>query len=194
MIYTLPKLEYGYDALDAAIDKQTMEIHHTKHHQAYINNLNTVLGKYLALADKPLSDLLAQSDQLDLDPKDKNFFKNNAGGHVNHTLFWTVMGPEKKVDEELVGDIKATYSSLEEFREMFSDLALKQFGSGWAWLARDEKGKLVSYALPNQDSPYAKGHVPVFGLDVWEHAYYLRYQNRRVDYITAWWKVLKLLP
>jgi Fe-Mn family superoxide dismutase len=121
-------------------------------------------------------------------------FKNNAGGHLNHSLFWTIMGPEKEVDEKLVADIVATYSSLEEFKKMFSDLALKQFGSGWAFLARDEVGKLVSYALPNQDSPFQKGHIPVFGLDVWEHAYYLRYQNRRADYISAWWKVFKLLP
>ena len=194
MIYKLPKLNYGYNALEVAIDAKTMEIHHTKHHQAYVNNLNTVLAKYPKLAEKSLESLLVSLDLFDLDSKDKTFFKNNAGGHLNHSLYWTSMGPQKAVDEKLLAEITTTYNSLEEFKKMFSDLALKQFGSGWAWLAKNEKGKLVSYALPNQDSPYSQGHVPVFGLDVWEHAYYLRYQNRRADYIAAWWKVLRLLP
>lgn len=192
--FVLPALPYGYDALEAAIDVQTMQIHHTKHHQAYVNNLNTVVAKYPALQGKSVESLLASFEQFDLDPKDKMILKNNAGGHSNHSLFWTIMGPVKKVDEKLAAELQATYSSLDEFKKMFSDLAVRQFGSGWAWLVRNGDGKLEAYALPNQDSPYSKGHTPIIGLDVWEHAYYLQYQNRRADYVTAWWKVLKLLP
>ena len=155
MIYELPKLAYSYNALEVAIDAKTMEIHHTKHHQAYVNNLNTVLSKYPKLAEKSLESLLVSLDLFDLDSKDKTFFKNNAGGHLNHSLYWTSMGPQKAVDEKLLAEITTTYNSLEEFKKMFSDLALKQFGSGWAWLAKNEKGKRskTHHKSPNiQDS------------------------------------------
>lgn len=193
-MYELPKLDYAYNALEIAIDAKTMEVHHTKHHQAYVNNLNNVLDKYADLKDQPLEDLMKRFDSLEMDEKDKITFKNNGGGHLNHSLFWTVMGPEKQVDDKLVAEITSAFESMEEFRELFGNTALKHFGSGWAWLVRDENSKLAVYSLPNQDSPFMKGHMPIFGLDVWEHAYYLHYQNRRAEYIENWWKVLKFLP
>ncbi len=191
MVYELPKLSYAYNALEPVIDAHTMEIHHTKHHQAYVTNLNTVLAKYPLIADTPLEELLGTFEALEMDEKDKTMFKNNAGGHLNHSLFWEIMGNEKEEDEKLTEEIKATYGTVEEFRELFGQTALKHFGSGWAWLVRDETHKLSVYSLPNQDSPYLKGHTPLIGLDVWEHAYYLHYQNRRAEYIENWWKILK---
>lgn len=193
-MYELSKLDYAYNALEPTIDAKTMEIHHTKHHQAYVTNLNNVLTKYPNYATQPLEELMKTYDSLEMDEKDKTVFKNNGGGHLNHALFWSVMGPEKQVDEKLVEEIKNTWESVEMFREKFTDIAVKHFGSGWAWLVRDETGKLQVYSLPNQDSPFLKKHAPIFGLDVWEHAYYLHYQNRRAEYVQNWWNVLKLLP
>lgn len=194
MPHTLPKLPYGYEALEPFVDKETMMIHHDKHHQAYIDKLNTVLEKYPDLQEKSASDLLLSLSSLNIDEKDKIVIRNHGGGHCNHSLFWEIMGPEKKVDNQLVTDIEKTYGSVEAFKAQFSDLAVTLFGSGWAWLAKDDTGKLHLHALPNQDSPYLHGHTPVFGLDVWEHAYYLKYQNRRAEYIKNWWSVLTLLP
>lgn len=193
MTYELPKLPYESNALEPYIDAKTMVIHHTKHHQTYINNLNTVLEKYPALADEKLEDLLKNLDSQPFEEKDKTFFRNNAGGHVNHSLFWTIMDPQKTVDTVLKAEVEKTFGSLEEFKTVFAESAIKQFGSGWAWLARDKGGKLLVYSLPNQDSPHLKGHTPIIGLDVWEHAYYLTYQNRRAEYIENWWNILKLL-
>lgn len=193
MTYSLPKLNYSYDALEPYIDAKTMEIHHTKHHQTYINNLNTVLAKYPKLADKNLSDLIRGLDKLNMDEADRKFFRNNAGGHVNHTLFWEIMSPKKETDLKLKSEIELVFNSLDEFKKLFNEKAAKHFGSGWAWLARDENGKLLVYSLPNQDSPYLLNHTPIIGLDVWEHAYYLKYQNRRPEYIENWWKCIKLL-
>lgn len=193
MTYELPKLPYESNALEPYIDAKTMVIHHTKHHQTYINNLNTVLEKYPALADQKLEDLLKNLDSQPFEEKDKTFFRNNAGGHVNHSLFWTIMDPQKTVDTVLKAEVEKTFGSLEEFKIVFAESAIKQFGSGWAWLARDKGGKLLVYSLPNQDSPHLKGHTPIIGLDVWEHAYYLTYQNRRAEYIENWWNILKLL-
>lgn len=194
MKYSLPQLDYPYDALEPSIDAKTMEIHHSKHHQAYITNLNTVLEKYPEYADEKLEDLLGKLDTLKFkEEKDKNMLKNNAGGHLNHSLFWTLMGKQKEIDKKLVEEIAKRWGSVDEFQKLFSQTGLGQFGSGWAWLVRDTDGKLVVYSLPNQDSPYLRGHTPVIGLDVWEHAYYLKYQNRRAEYIENWWNVLKLI-
>jgi len=193
MKHALPKLPYAYDALEPYIDAKTMELHHTKHHQAYIDKLNTALEKYPDLQEKSVEDLLLGWDALSIDEKDKTMIRNHGGGHSNHSLFWQIMGPKKEIDEDLVSDIKDIFGSIEDFKKQFTDIAIAQFGSGWAWLARDENGKLHLHGMPNQDSPLMHGHTPIFGLDVWEHAYYLNYQNRRTEYITAWWNVLKLI-
>ncbi len=191
---TLPTLPYAYDALEPYIDARTMEIHHTKHHQAYIDKLNAVLDKHTGLADRPVEDLLKNLESLGVDEKDKKMIRNHGGGHVNHSLFWTIMGPKKQLDKKLMSDVKKTYGSVEDFKKQFTDLATTLFGSGWVWLARDGDGTLHMHQMPNQDSPHLHGHTPVLGLDVWEHAYYLKYQNRRLEYIQAWWSVLNLLP
>ena len=193
MKYALPTLPYAYNALEPFIDAQTMEIHHTKHHQAYITNLNTVLDKYPQIADEKLEALMGKIDTLTMDEKDRKMLRNHGGGHLNHSFFWQIMGPKKEVDEILVGNIKKEFGSVEEFKKLFTEVATKHFGSGWAWLVKDEKGKLAVYSLPNQDSPYLKDHTPVIGLDVWEHAYYLKYQNRRPEYIENWWNVLMIV-
>ena len=193
MKYELPKLTFTYDALEAYIDAKTMEIHYTKHHQAYIDKLNAALEKYPELADKSVEDLLRNLDSLKVDDADRTAIKNHGGGHVNHSLFWQLLDPSNSKDEKLVKDITAAFGSVEELKKKFTDTEIKLFGSGWAWLARDEAGKLHLHALPNQDSPYIHGHTPIIGLDVWEHAYYLKYQNRRPEYIENWWHVLKLL-
>lgn len=213
MKYELPKLSYSYDALEPYIDAKTMEIHYTKHHQAYIDKLNAVLVKYPRLnfwtgaegtnsrsesknlggpADKKLEDLMQDLLQLPVEEADRTALKNHGGGHLNHSLFWQIMGPQKEVDQELAGEIEKTFGSADEFKKMFTQAASAHFGSGWAWLVRDESDKLQVYSLPNQDSPYLKGHKPIIGLDIWEHAYYLKYQNRRAEYIENWWRVLKI--
>ena len=193
MKHTLPQLPYVYNALEPYIDAQTMEIHHTKHHQGYVDKLNAALEKYPDLQEKPLEDLLKGLDALKIDEKDKTAIRNHGGGHLNHSLFWQIMGPKKERDEALVSEIEKTFGSVDEFKKLFSEVAATHFGSGWAWLTRNEAGELLLYSLPNQDSPYLKNHTPIVGLDIWEHAYYLKYQNRRPEYIEAWWNVLKLI-
>lgn len=193
MTHTLPKLPYAYNALESYIDGKTMEIHHTKHHQAYVDKLNAALEKYPELQDQTVEKLLRELDSLKIKDTDKTTIRNHGGGHSNHSLFWEIMGPKKEIDEKLSAEIKTTFGSVEEFKKQFSDTASKIFGSGWAWLARDEQGKLHLHGLPNQDSPYLHGHTPIIGLDVWEHAYYLQYQNKRPEYIENWWNVLKLI-
>ncbi|MEK7617714.1 MAG: superoxide dismutase [Patescibacteria group bacterium] len=193
MKHTLPQLNYAYDALEPYIDAKTMEIHLTKHHQAYIDKLNGVLEKYPDLAEKPLEDLLRGFNALKIPDADKTLIKNHGGGHANHSLFWKLMDPTNKIDEKLVTDIKETFGSMDEFKKQFADAATKVFGSGWAWLVRDGDGKLQIHSTPNQDSPLMKGDEPIIGLDIWEHAYYLKYQNKRPEYIENWWKVLKLI-
>lgn len=192
MKYILPKLNYSYEDLEPYIDRQTMEIHYTKHHLGYIDKLNAVLDKYPKIADRNLEDLMKNLMNLDMDEIDRTILKNNGGGHLNHTLFWEIMGKEKDIDEDLVMGIKDSFGSIEEFKEIFSNTAVSRFGSGWAWLVTDPDGKLEVCSLPNQDSPYLTGHTPIIGLDVWEHAYYLKYQNRRAEYVKNWWNVLKL--
>jgi Fe-Mn family superoxide dismutase len=193
MSYTLPKLPYAYDALEPYIDAQTMEIHHTKHHQGYIDNLNVAIEKYPELINLPLAELLKNLNVLKVDEADRSVIRNHGGGHANHSFFWQLMGPEKQIDEGLQKEIIRTFDSLEIFKEKFTQSALTRFGSGWAWLVRNSEGKLEIYSTTNQDSPYLQGHTPLIGVDVWEHAYYLKYQNRRPEYITNWWNVLKLL-
>lgn len=193
MKYDLPKLNYAYNALEPVIDAETMEIHHAKHHQAYINSLNTVLGANLSIADKPLPDLIRELGSLPISEADKTKLKNHGGGHLNHTLFWQLMDPASQKNEALAKEIETAFGSAEEFKKLFSQAATGHFGSGWAWLARDENNKLQVYSLPNQDSPYLRNHTPLIGLDVWEHAYYLKHQNRRPEYIENWWKIIKFI-
>lgn len=193
MKHELPKLNYAYDALEPYIDAKTMEIHYTKHHQAYIDKLNAVLEKYPDLQNVHVDDLLRNLAAVKMDETDKLVVRNHGGGHANHSLFWSIMGPKKEVDKKLVEDIKRDFGSIDEFKKKFAAAALGQFGSGWAWLACDENNKLQVYSLPNQDSPHLKGHAPLIGLDVWEHAYYLKYQNRRAEYVENWWNVLRLI-
>lgn len=193
MKYELPKLDYDYAALEPYIDAKTMEIHYTKHHQAYVDKLNGVLEKYPDLADKPLEELLKGLDGLKMEDKDKTTLRNNGGGHLNHSFFWSIMGPQKEVNAKLSDEIISVFGSMEDFQKKFAEAATTRFGSGWAWLVRKPDGKLEVYSTANQDSPIMTGDMPVIGLDVWEHAYYLKYQNKRPDYIQAWWSVLKLI-
>jgi Fe-Mn family superoxide dismutase len=190
MPYELPKLPYPYNALEPHIDARTMEIHHTKHHQTYITNVNKALEGKPALADKPVEAMLRDVHSV---PEDiRQVVINNGGGHANHTFFWQIMGPAKGGDPTgaLADALNTTFGNLATFREQFTDAATKRFGSGWAWLVVDGGGKLMVESTANQDSPLMQGHTPILGLDVWEHAYYLNYQNRRPDYIKAWWNVV----
>jgi len=189
----LPPLAYAYDALEPYIDAKTMELHHTKHHQTYIDKFSAALEKYPEIADEPVEELLAELDTLKVEETDRVVIRNHGGGHANHMLFWEIMGPVKAIDQKLVTDINARFGSTEEFKKQFTDLATKLFGSGWVWLARNRGDGLELYTTANQDSPWLKGHTPLIGLDVWEHAYYLKYYNRRAEYIENWWKVLKLI-
>jgi len=190
MPYQLPKLPYGYDALEPHIDARTMEIHYTKHHQTYINNVNAALEKYPALAEKSVEDLIKDLNAV---PEEiRTAVRNNGGGHANHSLFWTIMGPKAGGEPtgELADAIKSAFGGFDSFKDQFSKAATGRFGSGWAWLSVNGSGKLVLSSTPNQDSPLSEGMTPILGLDVWEHAYYLNYQNRRPDYIGAWWNVV----
>ncbi len=193
MKFELPKLPYDYNALEPYIDAKTMEIHHTKHHQAYIDKLNPVVEKYAELANVEVEDLLKNLSSLKVDEADRKVIQNHGGGHANHSMFWKLMDPANKLDEKLVADINTTFGSTEDFKKQFSDAALKVFGSGWAWLVKDSNNKLSILGLPNQDSPLSQSLTPVLGLDVWEHAYYIKYQNKRAEYINAWWNAIKLI-
>lgn len=193
-MHTLPKLPYAYDALEPYIDARTMEIHLTRHHQAYVDKLNAVLQKYPELANQSVTELLKNLNSLKVEEKDRETIRNHGGGHANHSLFWNIMAPKKQIDQGLMDEIVKTFGSVENFKEQFSATAAAQFGSGWAWLVRTgDEGKLKIYSTANQDSPLLRKDTPIIGLDVWEHAYYLKYQNRRPAYIEAWWNVLKLI-
>ncbi len=190
MGHELPPLPYDYNALEPYIDEQTMRIHHDKHHQAYVTNLNAALENYPELAGKAVEELLRN---LELIPEGiRTAVRNNGGGHANHTMFWLWMKPNGGGEPTgaLAEAIGAAFGSFAEFKDGFSKAALTRFGSGWAWLSVDQKGGLVISSTPNQDTPLSEGMVPILGLDVWEHAYYLKYQNRRADYIEAWWSVV----
>jgi Fe-Mn family superoxide dismutase len=194
MKFELPKLNYDYAALEPYIDAKTMEIHHTKHHQTYVDKLNGVLEKYTPLQGRPIEELLADLPKLQVDEADRKLIQNHGGGHHNHSLFWKYLDPANKKDELLSKEIISTFGSTDEFKKQFSDMALKVFGSGWTWLVRNgSNSKLEIKNFANQDSPLTLGLEPLLGLDVWEHAYYLKYQNKRPDYINAWWSVIKLI-
>jgi superoxide dismutase, Fe-Mn family len=188
--FTLPPLPYAYDALEPHIDAETMKIHHDRHHQAYVTNLNAVLKDLPDLLAKPVDELLHSVNQVPESVRQKVI--DNGGGHANHTLFWTVMGPKAggTPSGELGKAIDQSFGSFTKLQEAMSNAALTRFGSGWAWLMLDN-GKLVVQSLPNQDSPLLNGKTPLLGLDVWEHAYYLKYQNKRADYVKAWWNVVQ---
>ncbi|WP_241069240.1 superoxide dismutase [Achromobacter insuavis] len=190
MPYTLPPLPYAYDALEPNIDALTMEIHHSKHHQTYVNNLNAALDGAGIATDEPIDALVARIDQL---PEAiRGAVRNNGGGHANHSLFWSVMSPQGggEPDGALARAIDAELGGHAAFREAFTKAALTRFGSGWAWLSVTPAGKLVVESSANQDSPLMQGNTPILGLDVWEHAYYLKYQNRRPEYIGAFYNVI----
>jgi Fe-Mn family superoxide dismutase len=189
MAFVLPALSYAFDALEPHIDARTMEIHHDKHHAGYVKNLNSALDKHPELAQKSLEDLVSNPDSI---PEDiRTAVRNNGGGHYNHSIFWTVMAPNGggQPAGELASAINSAFGSFDSFKETFTNAALTRFGSGWAWLGF-QNGKLAVLSLPNQDSPLLAGLKPIMGIDVWEHAYYLNYQNRRGDYINAWWNVV----
>ncbi len=190
MTFKLPELDYEYDALEPYIDKMTMEIHHTRHHQAYIDNLNKALEGYEKYQEMNIKDLIANLDTL---PEEiQTAVRNNGGGHLNHSIFWKVMSPKgggnpvgevaKKIEEDLGG--------FDKFKEKFKKAALGRFGSGWAWLVVNKDGKFEILSTANQDNPISEGKEPLLGIDVWEHAYYLKYQNKRADYIDSWFNVV----
>lgn len=189
MPFTLPALPYPADALEAAIDKMTMEIHHGRHHKAYVDNLNAALQGNDALLAKPIEQLMKEIAGVPADIKQKVI--NNGGGHANHTMFWEIMGPGASAGPggALAAAINSTFTSLDNFKAKIKEAALGRFGSGWAWLVLDG-GKLAITSTANQDTPLMTGQTPILGVDVWEHAYYLRYQNKRADYVEAWWKVV----
>ena len=189
MPFTLPALPYANDALEPHIDAKTMEIHHTKHHQAYVNNLNAAIEKAPELANKSLDDLMRGINSV---PESvRTAVRNNGGGHWNHSLFWQIMGPKKGGEPtgKLADAIKSAFGDFAKFKEQFAAAGAGRFGSGWAWLINDG-GKLSITSTPNQDNPLMEGKTAILGLDVWEHAYYLKYQNKRPDYIAAWWNVV----
>lgn len=190
MTYTLPTLNYAYDALEPYIDAKTMEIHHTKHHQAYITNLNAALDKHPELKEKDLTDIIAHLDTV---PEDiRTAVRNNGGGHLNHTLFWETLAPANgQAPQTLVAKaIDDAFGSFDAFKEKISTAAKTRFGSGWAWLVVTADKKLDVVSTANQDNPISDGLTPILGIDVWEHAYYLNYQNRRPDYVENWFKVI----
>lgn len=190
MPYELPQLPYEYNALEPNIDARTMEIHHSKHHQTYVNNLNNALANHPELEGKSIEELVKDLNSI---PEDiRTAVRNNGGGHANHSMFWLCMSPNGGGDPsgELSEAINSTFGSLDAFKEQFAKAGATRFGSGWAWLCVDGSGKLVVTSTPNQDNPLTDGLAPILGLDVWEHAYYLNYQNRRPDYISAFWSVV----
>ena len=190
MAYELPPLSYPFNALEPHIDAKTMEIHHDKHHQAYITNANNALKDHPDLAAKPVDELIANLSQV---PESiRNVVRNNAGGHSNHSFFWKIMGPNAggTPKGKLADAINSTFGGFDAFKEKLQAAGASRFGSGWAWLVVNKEGKLEITSTPNQDSPIMEGLKPVIGVDVWEHSYYLLYQNRRPDYLKAWWNVV----
>ena len=190
MPFELPPLPYPFDALEPHIDAATMQIHHDKHHAAYVANANAALEKHPEWATHTVEDILWSINEV---PEDiRTVLRNNVGGHSNHSIFWTIMKPGGGglPNGRIADSLKSTFGSYDAFKEQLSKAAVGQFGSGWAWLVVDKAGKLSVKGFANQDSPYMEGLTPIFGVDVWEHAYYLKYQNRRADYVTAWFNTL----
>lgn len=190
MAFELSPLPYDYAALEPYIDAQTMQLHHDMHHQTYVNNLNTAVGKYSELESKSPEELITTLDSL---PSDiVSAVRNSGGGHVNHTMFWQIMKPNGGGEPTgaIAEAITQTFGDFETFKQRFNDAGAKQFGSGWAWLVRTSDGNLEIMSTPNQDNPITSGHFPIMGNDVWEHAYYLKYQNKRPEYLKQWWNVV----
>jgi len=190
MAFALPPLPYDYAALEPHIDARTMEIHHTKHHQAYVNNLNAALEKAPEFQQKSLDDIIANLSKVP--DAVRTAVRNNAGGHWNHSMFWLIMSPKGggEPSGNLADAIAKSFGDQAKFKEQFNAAASGRFGSGWAWVVANGAGALTIESTPNQDNPAMDGRYPILGLDVWEHAYYLKYQNRRADYISAWWNVV----
>jgi Fe-Mn family superoxide dismutase len=190
MAFELPPLPYAYNALEPYIDEQTMILHHDKHHNSYLTKFNAALEKHPELASKSAEDIVADLENVPADIR--TAVRNHGGGYVNHSLFWQIMTPGGGAEPSgaLADAIKKSFGSFADFKDQFSAAATGQFGSGWAWLVVDSSGNLQVTSTPNQDSPLSQGLKPILGLDVWEHAYYLKYQNKRPDYITAWWSVV----
>ena len=192
MAFELPPLPYDYSALEPHIDTQTMQIHHDKHHAAYVNNLNTALEGHADLQGQSIEELLRNIN--DIPEAIRTAVRNNGGGHANHTMFWEIMGPQLNPQPEPPGAlgqaIRKSFGDFNSFKEKVNDAGVKRFGSGWAWLVTDRGGNLQVISTANQDSPLMEGQIPILGVDVWEHAYYLKYQNRRPDYLKAWWNVV----
>ncbi len=189
-MFELPSLPYAYEALEPFIDAETMHVHHDKHHAAYVANLNAALEKHPELAGKPVEELLKNLEAV---PEAiRTAVRNHGGGHANHSLFWAVMAPQAGGEPQgnAKSAIEKQFGSFAQFQEQFTQSAIKHFGSGWAWLAQKQDGTLAVLSLPNQDSPVSQDMQPVLCLDVWEHAYYLKYQNKRADYVAAWWNVV----
>ncbi|MGB8645167.1 MAG: superoxide dismutase [Anaerolineae bacterium] len=189
MAFELPLLPYAYNALEPYIDEHTMHLHHDKHHAAYVNNLNGALDKHPELKSWSLEDLMQKISQV---PDDiRTAVRNNGGGHINHTMFWEIMGPNASGEPTgaLADAIKQAFGDFGAFKQQLTQAGMTRFGSGWAWLVVDQ-GKLAVYSTANQDSPLMENKRPVMGVDVWEHAYYLKYENRRADYLAAWWSVV----
>jgi len=190
MAFEVPPLPYDYNALEPYIDTQTMQLHHDKHHAAYVNNLNNALQAHAQLASWTVEDLVRRINEV---PESiRTAVRNNAGGHINHSMFWQIMKPNGGGEPtgELGSAIQQAFGSFDQFKAAFNDAGVKRFGSGWTWLVLDRGGKLQVISTANQDSPLMDGMFPVMGNDVWEHAYYLKYQNRRPDYLAAWWNVV----
>jgi Fe-Mn family superoxide dismutase len=188
-MHTLPQLPFAYDALEPFIDAKTMEIHHSKHHQAYVDNLNKLLDPHSNLQNLSIEELITNIQQV---PEDiRQGVINNGGGHLNHTFFWEILSKEssKQPEGELMDLIVSTFESYDNFKKLFTEAAMKRFGSGWAWLVKDN-GSLKIVSTANQDSPLMSGQRPILGIDVWEHAYYLKYQNRRAEYLESFWAIL----
>ena len=190
MAFEVPPLQYEYNALEPTIDEQTMHLHHDKHHQTYVTNLNAAIEKHPDQAGKSVEELVKNLGSV---PEDiRTAVRNNAGGHVNHTLFWEIMKPggAKEPTGALAAAINSTFGSLDALKAAVNDAGAKRFGSGWTWLVQGADGKLAVVSTANQDSPLIDGNTPLLGNDVWEHAYYLKYQNKRADYLAAWWNVV----
>lgn len=190
MAHQLAPLPYSYDALEPFIDTQTMQLHHDKHHAAYVNNLNGAIEKYADLQSKSVEELVKMLDSV---PEDiRATIRNNAGGDVNHTMFWQIMKPDGGGEPtgDLARAIESTFGTFDTFKQQFNDAGVKRFGSGWVWLVKNNQGNLQITSTANQDSPLSEGYYPIMGNDVWEHAYYLKYQNCRPEYLNAWWNVI----
>lgn len=189
-MYTLPELPYGYDALEPFIDQETMKLHHDKHHAAYVKNLNDAIEKHPELASKSVEELIMNLNDV---PEDiRMAARNNAGGHVNHTMFWEIMAPNAGGEPSgaLAEEINKAFGSFSDFQTKFNEAGTKRFGSGWVWLVKNKEGRLDIVSTANQDNPMSDGLTPIMGNDVWEHAYYLKYKNVRADYLKAWWNVV----